>query len=43
MEVSYEHEADIEIECPHCKKKFTHHYIGEGTTEVEPPERDEDG
>jgi transposase-like protein len=36
MEVEYEHEDDVEIECPHCKKTFTYHYKGSGCTEIEP-------
>lgn len=33
MEITQE----VEVECPHCGKKFT----TEATVEVEPPERDE--
>lgn len=43
MEIEYDHTEDVDVECPHCKKAFKYHYKGSGITEVEPPERDEDG
>jgi phage FluMu protein Com len=43
MEVRYEHQDKILIKCPHCKKTHVFHYTGEGTVEVEPPDREEDG
>lgn len=41
MEVEYEHTEDVDIECPHCKKKFIYTYRGSGSVDIEPPERDE--
>ena len=43
MEVEYTHEEKVLVKCPHCGKEFVYAYSGEGTTEVEPPDRDEDG
>jgi hypothetical protein len=38
MGLEVEYDEDVELECPHCKKKSIVHVSG--TVEVEPPDVD---
>lgn len=40
LEIEIEHEDDVEVICPHCKKAFDYHYKGMAYTEVEPIENE---
>jgi hypothetical protein len=38
MEVHFDEEVEVEVECPHCKKSFTTMTRAVGMTEVDPPD-----
>ena len=39
MEAEVELSEEIEVECPHCRKKFRKEVTIKGITEVEPPDK----